>query len=380
MKKKIKVVFIVFSPQMWKSMSMLFEAVLKSNDMEAILVVIEYEVKWGNKVIGTSSDFWTKMYPGVTMYTQKVSLPDIIDLDADYVFRQTPYDSRFPAKYSNIEIAKHSILGYVPYNYNFSSEMHLKIEYALPFLRELGVLFSDSKYIIEYCKEQELSDDEQITPTKMFDVGSMAIERILHLSNEKKTSQRCFTFLWIPRWAADDKKNHGTNFLRYYKNIISFFDEHKEMKCIIRPHPFMFEQFVLKGILSSEDVNEIINEVDSKENVDFDFSMDYLDSFETSDALIADYSSLIIEYFMTGKPILLCDKNCDWNSEPIVADASKKLYETYSWESIQNKMFDLNNNEDELKTDRYEIIEKYKSDHMGVADKILNILRKLSYG
>ena len=270
---------------------------------------------------------------------------------------------------------RHGKLCYIPYNYNFSKKRHLEIEYAPSFLKELSILFSDSNYICEYV--QRMATELKLKTIDVYNVGSTAFGRLLQ--EKKVRSEDRFTFLWIPRWSTDNLNNHGTSFLEYYDRLIDYFDSNDNMELVIRPHPFMFEQFIAKGVLSKEKVKSIIEEVDTRDNVRFDYAMDYLCSFQESDALIADYSSLIVEYFLTGKPILFCENNCDWNTEPLIKEISEVIYYTVTWDELKGGMDDVFGGKDNAMERRVEIIQRYYKEHLSAEKKILNILRSYRY-
>ncbi len=377
--KIFRVAFIAFLPQMWKSLRPLYDAVKNAKDAEAIIIAVGYDVKWGDISVKNAEEFWLKEYPDSIFGYKENDFPSLSDLNVDFVFRQTPYDFRYPKKYSNYEISKNSRLCYAPYNYNFSAEKHLLIEYDKSFLENLDILFSDSRYIVDYCESQQKKYAD-IGTIDMYYVGSMALGRYHSFRKNKMADDKAFTILWIPRWSTDSVNNHGTSFFKFFHNIIEYFKKNKDINCIIRPHPFMFEQFIETGRLTNQDVTRIMNEIDESDNISFDFEMEYIDSFEKSDVLLADYSSLIAEYYLTCKPIIVCDEYCDWNSEPYVVDMSQTLYYGFTWKDVEEKIERLKNGCDDLEIERSKVVSKYLPEHMNVEEKIVNILRLIKNG
>ena len=66
----------------------------------------------------------------------------------------------------------------------------------------------------------------------------------------------------------------------------------------------MFDHFVKTGLLQRSDVDAYQAACDSRPNIRLDTEKEYLATFWNSDVLICDYSSMIIEYFVTQKPII----------------------------------------------------------------------------
>ncbi len=116
-----------------------------------------------------------------------------------------------------------------------------------------------------------------------------------------------FVVAWMPRWAASDNNDQKTShFLVFYKEFIKCFADNRDMQLIIRPHPMMFKSYIAQNIMTKEEVSEF-KETCKRENIILDEAKDCFVTIGKADVLVADYTSLIAEYFMTGKPIIFCD-------------------------------------------------------------------------
>ena len=150
--------------------------------------------------------------------------------------------------------------------------------------------------------------------------------------------------LWTPRWSVDEK-NDRSFFFDYFDTLIEYFINHTEMRLIIRPHPLMFKNFIDMGILTTEKYNQIINRVNDIHNIDWDKNYNYLESFSKADILISDFSTLVIEYFITNKPIIYCGGNVNTFND-IGKKMAEGLYHVSNKEELINEIEYLSNNFD----------------------------------
>lgn len=60
----------------------------------------------------------------------------------------------------------------------------------------------------------------------------------------------------------------------------------------------MFKNFIDLKIISANDYKKIMEEIEKINNISFDKNIDYLVSLSTSDILISDFTSLLIEFFI----------------------------------------------------------------------------------
>ena len=66
----------------------------------------------------------------------------------------------------------------------------------------------------------------------------------------------------------------------------------------------MFDHFVESGLLSQEDVETYRHACQIRSNMQIDTEKEYLSTFWESSVLVCDFSSIVIEYFVTLKPII----------------------------------------------------------------------------
>ena len=105
----------------------------------------------------------------------------------------------------------------------------------------------------------------------------------------------------------------------------------------------MFKNFVETGVMTQDNVNRLIQRVNDISNISWDKNYDYLVSFRTADVLISDFSSLVIEFYITNKPIIYCGENTNaFNS--IGEMMSEGLYHVSNKEELVCQIDYLANN------------------------------------
>ena len=181
--------------------------------------------------------------------------------------------------------------------------------------------------------------------------------------------------LWIPRWSYAEKGG-GSNFLKYkdlYKDLAK---DHPDLDFTMRPHPLMFTTLEKQGLFSHEEID--VYKADLREaNVELDQHSLLDERLEKTDLMIADYSSIIIAYFLSGRPIIYCDGGL--NMYGIYKDLYDAMYVAHSWEDVLSFVNVLKEGKDPLKEKRLEIIQKEKINHkdsaVRIVERIINDFR-----
>lgn len=336
---KLNVLFIIQFPEMWNSLKSVYEAANENKNINAFIIAVP-KIKYRNIIYkdffkeNEAESFFELEGIECISVNKKTASSTINKLKPDFIFLQRPYDIYMPSAFSMYNLSRFAILCYVPYGYEFVNGKHLEIEYNESARNNLGLIFSESTQMAEYCNNfsKKLINKGA---RRIYDIG---YPRFDLLKKEKHSSSRHKTFLYLPRWSLTEE-NDSSSFLIYYENFISFFEKHKEHNLIIRPHPLMFDHFISLGKLTKKDIQDIMRRVENMENVVFDKNKNYLSSFSESDCLIADYSSLLIEYFITLKPIIYCGKTDSFNE--IGNLLAECMYHVSNWHEIYQVMLQI---------------------------------------
>lgn len=326
-------VFVANYPQGWNSYKKVFE-ILKS--IKGINVILLGYVN--DRYPSSTVDFWKQIDSDAVIATNH-DIPSLRSLSADVIFRQTPYDDEYPNKYSAREISKVGKLCYIPYGYQMSSGVHLQSEFNDWFLSYLSAVYACNEPSYRFCAEKT-NRWRTTRDIHVFDYGYPRFD----LLRETSRREDIHRFLWIPRWSVDDIKNNGTSFFDYCNLLIEFFDCRKGLSLLIRPHPLMFGNFVKQKLMTEIEIDTLKRKIDQMPNVFLDENEDYLESFNCTDAMIADYSTLIVEYFVSGKPIIYCGDTQGVNCE--MSKMIELMYYADSWEQLSNFITELSKGND----------------------------------
>ena len=301
-----KIVFLPYKASMWDSMESVYLAAAKRDDVICQIVPIPYFNKDENNVK------IEKVYEGG--YLEKEY--DILDYreyhiqeeQPDIIFIHNPYDN-----YNKVtEIDEAYFLGnlkktgavvvYLPY---FLSGYCEKLE-NMTGCRTPGAIYAD--YIIvqnENLKKAFLfwGIDEK----KLLVLGSHKIDYVKKLMRQEKGQ--------LEKWneRLQGKKvfllNSGIhtflnnrNWIGQIEKIVRIIIDRPECGLIWRPHPLLRNTIISMKPEALKKFDDLLSLVGQAENAVLDFEEEYKHAFLYSDAMISDYSSLILLYTYTGKP------------------------------------------------------------------------------
>lgn len=109
-------------------------------------------------------------------------------------------------------------------------------------------------------------------------------------------------FLWNPHFNFG--KDGWSTFLDYLEVLAGYVAKRRDVCLLIRPHFRLLRDLASMGQEGAGILEFLMGLSGEHDNIIIDTLPDYLPSFEASEALISDLSSLVTEYFLTGKPLL----------------------------------------------------------------------------
>lgn len=382
-KEKINVVFVCHRPSVWGSLKTVYEA-LKADPLFNVFIVAipnkkELPHLWLNHEIYESEgaeEFWKKnnCINGYNYKTKKWF--DLRELKPDYVFFQQPYNITRSPEYKSWIVSKYAKLCYVAYGAaNISDDDILKSCTPEDFLRDLSFYFSQDLYDDKFIKMRmrEIGD----IFTKVIKTGFPRYDSLTkyigtdsNVWNYKRGPEH-FRVLWTPRWCTNEGNCH---FFDYKDKWMEYCDLHPEIDFVFRPHPQAFMEWEATGELPMEQGISYREAYAKRKNMNIDCSAEYLSTFYSSDCLVTDVSSLIGEYFLTGKPIIYCHKkDCfnEWGRK-----LSEGFYWVRNWRELTERLSDLQKGNDPQKGKREKLInELYELPKGGAGIRIATCLK-----
>ena len=368
--KVIKVGFIVQLEALWNKQEPIFSEMLNRNDFEVKLLVVP-NCDWSdhNKFDNYDNNSFLKNYPNeaIKVLDDNNNLCNIKKLNFDYVFFPRPYDAYLPLGLKSTDLVKFTRCCYIPYGYSLSDNFN-DGNIDSSFFDNIYMEFTESDYIQSLLfQKYKKSCDKGIRHFEY--LGFPCLEKYLNIKPREKIS----TITWTPRWSYEEKHG-GSNFIEYKDSFLNFCKKlPKDIKVIFRPHPLMFDELIKKNILSCEEKDNYVKNLNSL-NVKMNFEDPINVVLDATDLLITDFSSIITEFFLANKPIIYCKKNIEFNESG--KKLEKFMYQTHSWDEIENYCFKLIDDGDVLRTDRQKFIEQEFSDIQNSSKKIVDRIIK----
>lgn len=346
----IRVGFIVQVESIWDKQEPVFTEMTKRNDIDVKLLVVP-NTKWSNisEFDTYTNNYFLNKYAdyAIKVFDDDFNLINVRELEFDYVFFPRPYDIHLPEGLRSSDLVKFTRCCYISYGYSLSDEFN-DLNVNNSFFDNMYIIFGDSSYIQSLLyKKYKKSCDKKIRYVEY--LGYPCLEKYLSLKPRSKIK----TITWTPRWSYDEKIG-GSNFIEYKNEFISFCKTlPRDVSVIFRPHPLMFDELIKTEKITQEEKDNYLKALDFLNvTVDYVSSIDFI--LEKTDLLITDFSSIIMQFFLTKRPIIYCKKNIEFN------ESGKKfedfLYVSKSWSEVENRCEKLINDNDELLNDRIQFV------------------------
>ena len=380
--RKIRVLFLVIDSNTWNKLKPLYDAMRQRENIELKIVCMMPMPKQQDTSV-TYRYFKDHGYDcidarvgdGPWDVDDKTSQWfDIRALEPDYIFYGEPYNAYFPAQYRSQVTSQYAKICFASYGVTILKNF-LYIQ-PRDFCRDVYFRYATSEEEKNFIISQY---------RKFYKKGLQKIKYIGNLVFSefyKARDARCeawafsknkFRAIWTPRWTTDEKIG-GSNFLRYKDILLDYAKTHKEMDFLLRPHPMALDNFVKTGQLSEEEAAAFKQTCLEESNLSLDVQKYYANTFWHSDVLIGDISSILVEYFITGHPIIFC-KTLHSEQQPLKF-FEKILSCCYIADNQAELILHLEQlaaGHDPLKTKRESCIaELFNYDFEGVADKMID--------
>lgn len=359
----VKVGFIVQMPEVWDKESPIFEEMLFDSRFDPYLLVLpSYNfTKSDFNVYGNELEYFKKKYNNekiICLFDN--GWIDLKKFNFSYVFYQRCWERYVPKQYHTKYVARYAKTCYIPYATGMNDGIQY---YRTSFFTYLYICFCSTKEQVFFHPNNKFQ--------KILYLGSPVLETFMGYFESNKITNNNKCILWTPRW-TNDSFFGGSSFLRDMNNILTLKTRYLNIDLVLRPHPLVFPNAIKEGYLSEDDVINYRNKVNEL-GVNFDDNEFVEKTFLKTDILITDYSSIILEFFLTGKPIVFCSKtNIDF--EPIFKRISDCFYIADNWHEIECIVDDLINGIDPLIDKRKALIECLVNENNGSTKSIVNYI------
>lgn len=362
----IKVVFICQYIPAWSKNKQLYEALKRDDGFETMLLCVPSGISANHLRDPEDLSNDTFEYFSSQGYADAVNAlvgkNEWLDLKLwrpDYVICNR-YDRPMPIPYTSAELAKYTKVCLILY----SGIALLPIDETLfdkAFIANTFCFFAES----EGKQREVLRCNSILSRLKLSHAvccGIPAVENAYKAKHEPceiwDFSDNNFRAIYAPRWTADPTWG-GSSFLKYRNTFFDMADQHPEFAVLVRPHPLMFDNFVNTGLMTEEEVADYKEGCNSRLNIQLDESKEYHTTFWNSDVLICDFSSIIIEYYVTKKPIIYLTYDEKIEYKEMMRAMLSGCYLVNSEQELIKTVEDLAAGKDPLAERRTEVCRQY---------------------
>lgn len=299
--EKIRLVFIVITPEIWTSIQSVWSRASKDDRFEVSVVLL----KSSNLEISLTSFSRAQVLleeAGIPYFTE--SNFSLAIYQPHVVFYPLPYGSLYPNSYKpDVVQAIGCRIAYVPYGLEVGGGLfNTRYQYDSDVPRVAWRVFARSqaqlKSFNRYCSYGNGHVVVTGHPRAAIDKS-----REVQQHDAAKTKARGRqVILWTPHFTVLTSRK-WSSFLDHHEKILRLIDDRPDLFLLIRPHPFLRTSLAKLNDWGHERVSAWFSSIDEKDNAQVDTEIDYRPAFETSSALMADAGSFLVEYLHTGKPI-----------------------------------------------------------------------------
>ncbi len=357
----IRVGFIVQMPEIWDKEEPVYNCMRSDNRFKTLLIVVpQYDNVQKKILLDYNDNYFLMNYADNAICALENGKWIDINNRFDYVFFPRPYDHFLPPKLRSDNVVKHAKCCYIPYGFS-GADVFNKGNTNKPFFRNMYFSFLESDQMVSLLRKQFFISKKI---HHIENLGYPALSPFYNIT----ANRRCESILWTPRWSFDEKFG-GSTFLKN-KNVLFLIAQQCAIKKIsFRPHPLLFEELLSKNIMSQKEIDEYLQKMKRK-GIDYDRGRPIYEVFKNTDVLITDFSTIIIQYFLTGKPIIYCEAGIKLND--LYSKMAEGFYTAKNEKDVLELVMQLQSGNDYLYEKRKEIIQKYLSAHKNSAERIVN--------
>ena len=363
-KEKITVSFFLIHSSVWKY-DKLFQLMLADDRFDPVVVICPY-IDYGEenmiRDLKLSEEFVrSKGYPYImTLNFETGKWFDVKQkINPDIVFFTNPHKLTKDEYY--IDHYTESLNCYAPYN--FGNSHLLEMFHNQMFHNLLWRLFAETDIHKQFSIDVALNKGQNVVTSGFPGTDIFLDKNYFPKDPWKKSKKKLKRIIWAPHHTIDDDIStlSFSSFLVYADFILELTHKYEGfVQFAFKPHPLLKPKLYLHPDWGQEKTDNYYNLWENLENGQLEES-DYEDLFLTSDAMIHDSGSFLIEYLYLNKPVLRTDK------DDSITDRLNKFgimaynmhYHARTKEDIETFVKRVIEEDDEMKESREQFIQKY---------------------
>lgn len=371
---KARILFLVENDFVWDKQSLIYDVLVADEDVEPIIVLLPsysgMDHAMGRTVGGYEEHYWHFFHDRYMDVYDFTNVMDLRIIQPDYIFLALPYEALRPLSgtlmHELVQIAK---LCYVDYGVP-GTKFFLHEWKKFPFFSYLSFYFCDSaeeKIAMEATHPYTVATGLQ----HFEDLGYPAYEPYLKYRREQHTVRRV---LWTPRWTTDPVVG-GSHFLEYKDLFVDFAKKYRsdQLEFVIRPHPFMFDNFIQRGYMTESEVAMYKEKLNACGIILDDGACTPFEALSRADILLTDFSSLNMPFFLLERPMIYCPNGTEPTED--YKEMLRASYAAEDWAQVESLLELLIRGEDPAADLRRTIVAAFREKHLGAAKRIVDRLK-----
>lgn len=371
----ISIVFIISFTEAFSSFKPLYELLKKDERFSVFLICCPNIRKHNWTAHNASYEFLSKTYPQAINAYKDSCWFDIKTLSPDYVFYCRPYNPDYYENYRASIVRTYAKVCYIPYGFCLEHKSNHNFNFVnnYDFLQNCSYVFASNDYESNVLTKRFFYTKSKNGYPRILSVGFTRFD--LDYNKSPVVKSKPFTVLYTPRWTSHlKKKNEEGTFLRFIEHIIDYASHTADVQIIIRPHPLMFSHYIQNNIVPPDYFEKLEDTCSKLGNIYFDKNKDYLESLNKADVFLSDYTSLLVEYFVSGKPVIYSGSLKLYNRN--AKKMCRSFYILNTWKQIEERIQQLKNKEDPLLDTRKKLFSEIIKNYKEASKNILEVLVK----
>ncbi len=306
-KRPINVLFFALDSNTWKYDS-LFK-VMQQDPMFSPIVLAVPQVNKGKEFMLLQlkhgmAYYKDKGYNAVCSYNEETdTYVDAFSFHPDIIFFSNPYDGLVDDRYNIRNYMGKTLTCYL--NYTFCSVPY-KWQCASEFHKKVWRYYVECEKNLKQVKNYYSGGNCVVTGYPMADLfaSTIATGKDWKLKDEKLKR-----VIWAPHHTIEGQTGliQFSTFLLYFDFMLKLAEEYQDtVQFVFKPHPLLLPALYAHPNWGKEKTDAYYEQWANGKNTAY-VSGDYVDLFKSSDAMIHDCGSFIIEYLYVNKPVMFLD-------------------------------------------------------------------------
>ena len=321
---KIKAVFLATYSSCWKYDS-LYKLMCEDANFEPIILVCPVVNRGNEHMLETLNEccsfFDSKGYPYICAYNENTKeCVNLDNLQPDMLFYTNPYQGLIKDQYY-IDNVKDVLTCFVNYGY---TNVPFEWGVSLPFHNKVWKFFVECKDNYKLVKKWSWINAKNVYVSG-YPMYDSYVSCKVESKDWKVKCRNVKKVIWAPHHSISNGSNmvKFSTFELHHETMRLLAEKYKDsIQFVFKPHPLLRDQLYHLDGWGKERTDSYYNWWKNNENTTF-VNGDYVDLFMSSDAMIHDCASFMIEYLYTRNPVLFL-ANC--NREEQSNECAKKAF------------------------------------------------------